>query len=94
MAWLVCWSFRLQFQDRQKWGFALFRLVFVICIVAFDLLMGFALGLGHRQWYCIELAYQSARGLAHSKTFRELEGGFEDAPAFGLRQYSAASIFS
>src|SRR6266487_2782021 len=31
-----------------------------------------------------------ARGLAQFKTFRELRGRFEPAPAFGLRQSSAA----
>jgi hypothetical protein len=36
---------------------------------------------------------QSARGLAQSKTLREFSAGYDDAPAFGLRQSSAAFRF-
>ena len=39
--------------------------------------------------HCL-LIPKSARGLAHSKTLREIEKGLEHASAFGVRQSSAA----
>src|SRR5437762_6464176 len=47
LIWLVCWPFSFQFQDRRKWGFSLFKLVGVLCVVTFDLLIGYALGKAH-----------------------------------------------
>jgi hypothetical protein len=44
LIWLVCWPFRFQVQERRKWSFSLFKLVCVICVVSFDLLIGYALG--------------------------------------------------
>jgi hypothetical protein len=44
LIWLVCWPFSFQFQDRGKWGFSLFKLITVVCLVTFDLLIGYALG--------------------------------------------------
>ena len=44
LIWLVCWPFSFQFQDRRKWGFGLFKLVSVVCVVTFDLLVGYGLG--------------------------------------------------
>ena len=44
MIWLVCWPFSFQFRDRGKWGFSLFKLVTVVCVVTFDLVIGYALG--------------------------------------------------
>ena len=44
LAWLVCWPFAFQFQDRRKWGFALFKLVFVVGVVTTDLLIAYAMG--------------------------------------------------
>ena len=48
MIWLGCWPFRFQFQDRMEWLFSLFKLVAVICVVSFDLLIGYALGKASR----------------------------------------------
>jgi hypothetical protein len=50
LIWLVCWPFRFQFQDRSKWWFSLFKLVVVICVVSFDLLIGYALGKAYSPW--------------------------------------------
>jgi hypothetical protein len=44
LIWLVCWPFSFQFQHRGKWGFSLFKFVIVVCVVTFDLLIGYALG--------------------------------------------------
>jgi len=44
LIWLVCWPLKFQFQERRKWPFSLFKLVCVICVVSFDLLIGYALG--------------------------------------------------
>ncbi len=43
LIWFVCWPFSFQFQDRRKWGFSLFKLVGVLCVVTFDVLVGYAL---------------------------------------------------
>ena len=48
LIWLVCWPFRFQSHDRGKWLFILFKLVAVICVVTFDLLIGYALGKASR----------------------------------------------
>ena len=47
LIWLVCWPFRFQFSDRRKWGGSLFKLVGVLCVVTFDLLIGYAFGKAH-----------------------------------------------